>query len=241
MCCVIKPLCGWNVENVSSVSRERCGGQGYLAANRFGIFIGLSHAAMTAEGDNSVLMQKVAKERLSSFKPNKVEKLKPDVNDPKYLHGVLANSENVLFMTLGKKLMSAGKENLFSTWMLQESDLVQAAAHAYGERLVSESFASVIESADDSCKTALSQLYHLHLLSVIENNLGPLILSGVLPAEVAQNISARAADLCRDLTPQALSLTDAFAMNNEMLSAPIARDWVKYNVGDNQGELACDY
>lgn len=65
--------------------------------------------------------------------------------------------------------------------------------------------------------------------------------TGVLPAEVAQNISARAADLCRDLTPQALSLTDAFAMNNEMLSAPIARDWVKYNVGDNQGELACDY
>ena len=36
MCCVIKPLCGWNVENVSSITRERCGGQGYLAANRFG-------------------------------------------------------------------------------------------------------------------------------------------------------------------------------------------------------------
>ena len=36
-------------------------------------------------------------------------------------------------MTLGKKLMEAGKEKLFSTWMLQESDLVQAAAHAYGK------------------------------------------------------------------------------------------------------------
>lgn len=39
MCCVIKPLCGWNVENVSSICRERCGGQGYLAANRFGMLI----------------------------------------------------------------------------------------------------------------------------------------------------------------------------------------------------------
>ena len=29
---------------------------------RFGTFLGLAHAAMTAEGDNSVLMQKVAKE-----------------------------------------------------------------------------------------------------------------------------------------------------------------------------------
>ena len=46
---------------------------------------------MTAEGDNSVLMQKVAKERLAAFKPNKVEKMKPDVNDTEYLHGVIAN------------------------------------------------------------------------------------------------------------------------------------------------------
>lgn len=63
----------------------------------------------------------------------------------------------------------------------------------------------------------------------------------MLPAEVAKDISVRSADLCRDLTPHALSLTDAFALNDEMLSAPIARDWVKYNVGDNQGELDCQY
>ena len=69
----------------------------------------------------------------------------------------------------------------------------------------------------------------------------PFFYTGVLPAEVAQNVSARAVDLFRDLTPQALALTEAFALNDEMLSAPIARDWVKYNVGDNQGELACEY
>ena len=39
-----------------------CFVQGYLSCNRFGTFLGLAHAAMTAEGDNSVLMQKVAKE-----------------------------------------------------------------------------------------------------------------------------------------------------------------------------------
>lgn len=64
---------------------------------------------------------------------------------------------------------------------------------------------------------------------------------GVVPAEVAQNVTARAADLCRELTPQALALTEAFAINDEMLSAPIARDWVMYNKGDNQGELNCQY
>lgn len=65
LCCGIKPLCGWNCERAGSVCRERCGGQGYLSCNRFGDIIGFAHAAVTAEGDNRVLMQKTAKELLS--------------------------------------------------------------------------------------------------------------------------------------------------------------------------------
>ena len=55
----MKPLVTWNLEEVASVSRERCGGQGYLSCNRFGVAIASAHAGMTAEGDNAVLMQKV--------------------------------------------------------------------------------------------------------------------------------------------------------------------------------------
>jgi acyl-CoA oxidase len=62
LCCAIKPLCAWNAERSATTSRERCGGQGYLSVNRFGALIGFAHAGMTAEGDNRVLMQKVAKE-----------------------------------------------------------------------------------------------------------------------------------------------------------------------------------
>ena len=49
-CCVMKPLCAWNLERTASITRERCGGAGYLSCSRFGTFIGLAHAAMTAEG-----------------------------------------------------------------------------------------------------------------------------------------------------------------------------------------------
>jgi acyl-CoA oxidase len=38
-----------------------------LAVNRFGGILGFAHAAMTAEGDNRVLMQKVAKEYLATL------------------------------------------------------------------------------------------------------------------------------------------------------------------------------
>lgn len=52
LCCVIKPLVTWHAENTSTVCRERCGGQGYLAINCFGAAIGFAHAGITAEGDN---------------------------------------------------------------------------------------------------------------------------------------------------------------------------------------------
>ncbi len=44
LCCAIKPLCGWNAEEAATVSRERCGGQGYLSCNKFGAILGFAHA-----------------------------------------------------------------------------------------------------------------------------------------------------------------------------------------------------
>ena len=46
-----------------------------------------------------------------------------------------------------------------------------------------------------------------------------------------------AVKLCQELGHHALTLCDAFAITDTMLSAPIALDWVQYNTYDNQGEL----
>ncbi|TPP67470.1 Acyl-coenzyme A oxidase [Fasciola gigantica] len=59
MCCALKALASWHLNRTVNICRERTGGQGYLACNRFGTYLGLAHAALTAEGDNVVLMQKV--------------------------------------------------------------------------------------------------------------------------------------------------------------------------------------
>ena len=53
--------------------RERCGGMGYLEANRFGYAIAGSHSSRTAEGDNAVLMNKVASELIQKIGKNKKE------------------------------------------------------------------------------------------------------------------------------------------------------------------------
>ena len=96
---------------------------------------------MTAEGDNSVLMQKVAKERLATLSkgedlPDLTSPAKREVQYPEYMLHLLRLREMKLFEQLGGKMKAAGKKELFGTWMLQESDLIQGAARAYGDRLV---------------------------------------------------------------------------------------------------------
>ncbi|CAH1789068.1 unnamed protein product [Owenia fusiformis] len=238
MCCAIKPIASWNVEDLASTARERCGGQGYLSCNRFGGFIGLAHAAMTAEGDNSVLMQKVAKEALTMFKPKALRAPETqNLDDPEFLHYCLEKREQTLFMFLGAKMKKAGKEGMFETWMYQESDLIQAAARSYGERLISEQFKAVIDKAEGGNKEILSQLYNLYVLNIIEKQLGQFITNEIISVQTGRLVNPKAAEMCRQIAPQALNLCESFAITDFMLSAPIAQDWVKYNTYDNQGEV----
>jgi len=249
MCCVIKPLCGWNVENVGTISRERTGGQGYLAVNRLGTVITSSHASITAEGDNCVLMQKVAKERLTQYKKTDLMKIavqaklttglltRPDFKSVDYLHGLMKKREDILFMELGVKMASAGKSKLFETWMFDSSDLVQHAARAYGERLTSEVCTDTRNTADTSVQEILEKLHHLYLITIIERNLGWFMSKRLIPVWASKHVNTIAADLCKELSPQSLALSDAFDLTDDMLSAPIALDWIKYNEFDNQGEL----
>ena len=239
MCCVIKALTGWHVGEAASVCRERCGGQGYLSCNKFGTSISYAHAAMTAEGDNSVLMQKVATERLMLFKPSKVkvEVGRVDLDSTQSLHKLIEAREQVQFVELGMKMKEAGSKNRFSVWMYEEQDLVQSCALSYGERLISECFLNALEKADPSLQPILSKLYHLYLVTVVESDLGYFTTSKLLPVDTGATVKRVAADLCREIAPEALSLCDAFGLTDAMLSAPVAQDWVDYNVADNQGEL----
>jgi len=240
MCCAIKPLASWLLEEVVSICRERCGGQGYLSCNRFGTFLGLAHAAMTAEGDNSVLMQKVAKEHLGWLSKNPPTMIKADstqLSDPTYLHSLLQKRELKLFTTLGKKMTAAGKAGTYSSWMFEESDLIQHAAKSFGDRLVADRMALAVAAADDDMKPILTLINTLYLATVMEKNLSWFVISGILKPEDINPMKAISADLCAQLGPQSLAICESFGITDTMLSAPIALDWVGYNSYDNQGEL----
>ena len=72
---------------------------------------------MTAEGDNSVLMQKVTKEHLGMFKPHdlrrdiRAEPIQLDLEDNEHLLNLMKKRENVQFDALRNKM---GKAVMFT-------------------------------------------------------------------------------------------------------------------------------
>lgn len=121
--------------------------------------------------------------------------------------------------------------------MYKTSDIIQSAARAFGERLISERFMAITAEASEKNKGILNLLHRLYIVDILEKDLGWCLLAQILPPAEAAKVSEEAADLCAQLAPDALALCDAFALTDEMLSAPIARDWIEYNVHDNLGEL----
>uniref|UniRef100_A0A7S2Z2G9 Acyl-coenzyme A oxidase n=3 Tax=Eukaryota TaxID=2759 RepID=A0A7S2Z2G9_9CHLO len=232
LCCVIKPLISWNCENTATVCRERCGGQGYLSCNKLGHIIGFSHAAITAEGDNRVLMQKVAKELLA----------RGSVDVPQVRAGADLTSLDTLLALLKAryathqnalmgKLMVLQPSEVFETWMKRESDLVQATSEAYGEVFVLEQALATLAGklASAQAKEVVSKIAALYALDCIRRDLAWYLCEGLVGRDQAADVQERVEGLCRDLVPSIPSLLNAFEIPALLVdTTPIAGDWVKF-------------
>ena len=80
LCSVVKTMMGWNYARTAAVSRERCGGMGFLSSSRFAEYLACAHTCLTAEGDNRVLMHKIVKDLLGAVATKKHELPKPKLN-----------------------------------------------------------------------------------------------------------------------------------------------------------------
>ena len=150
LCCIAKPLVTWHTENTATICRERCGGQGFLSANRFGEALAGAHAGITAEGDNKVISQKVAKELLETVskndvvfhivKKNSMMYFNPFINidDLDEIQKLFENRYNFIKYDLAYN-MSKSKD-IFDTWMMNESDNIQNLSKTYSEYQVVKQF-----------------------------------------------------------------------------------------------------
>jgi acyl-CoA oxidase len=72
----LKAWSSWNTTRTVQAGRESCGGEGYIAVNRFAALKADTDIFTTFEGDNTVLMQLVAKNLLTDLK-DQIKDMRP--------------------------------------------------------------------------------------------------------------------------------------------------------------------
>ena len=244
----LKAMATWHATDTIQACREACGGQGYLAENGFAALKADSDVFTTFEGDNTVLLQLVAKGLLSAYKKQlgdlrfvdlmryvasrastAVRELNPIITrmtdrdhlrDPAFHLGALRWREEHLLQTVARRLKKRLGAGLEPTQaMLECQTHLLAAARAHVERIIVERAAA----ADPGpLGTVLHPLLALHALSRLEADAGWLLEHGVLEAGKARAIRKQIDLLCHELRPAARGLVDAFAIPDELLGAPIA-------------------
>ncbi|KAI8866100.1 acyl-CoA oxidase [Ramicandelaber brevisporus] len=249
LCCVIKPLVCWHVERAASICRERCGGYGYLRLSRFGSIVGSAHAGITAEGDASVLMQKVAKELLADLRTGvaKLPKITRagasttwDVTDTATLVDIVRKRYVARITQLGESVqrkVASGKK-LFEAWMFEESDAIQAASRAYGEWMCVEQFAQQVANAkNDALRGILADILRVFILDMLESDLGWLVSEGIFTAAQGKALVEASVAAVKKLAPQALHIAEAFEIPDDLIHSPLGLDWEQYQTYDNHGEV----
>ena len=248
----LKAVATWNATATLQECRECCGGKGYLSENRIDALKNDTDIFTTFEGDNTVLMQLVAKSRLSEFKQEfsnmdmfgmfnyVAEQAKITLTernpliirstDEAHLHdeefhlNAFRYRERNILTSAAKRLKRHIDSGMdsFDAFNVCQNHLVEV-AFAYVERIVLEQFITQVErTQNNSCKNILSKLCQLYALSQIDKNKDWYLENGYMEGVKTKAIRKAVDQLCWEIRQDAVPLTDAFKIPDSCLGAPIA-------------------
>jgi acyl-CoA oxidase len=247
----LKSFSTWNTTATLQECRECCGGKGFLSENRIEVLKNDSDIYTTFEGDNTVLLQLVAKSRLTEFKQEfsnmnmfgmlnyvadqaktSLSELNPIIVrntdeehllDPEFQLNAFKYRERDILTSAAKRLRRHISEGMdsFDAFNVSQTHLVQVGL-AYVERIILEQFILQIEQTKDAgCKAILKKLCDLFALSQIEKNKGWYLESGYMEGVKTKAIRKLMNQLCWDVRQEAVPLVNAFNIPDACLAAPI--------------------
>ena len=248
----LKSVATWYTSATIQTCREACGGKGYLAENRFADLKADSDIFTTFEGDNTVLMQLVAKGVLSDFNhevlrggwlgmvnfaaerfvatlreknflnTNNVNE--SHLTDPSFQLEAFQYREQDLMVSVGQRLRGYIRRGVPSYQaFLRCQNHMLVLAHAYIDRVILEQFQHRIEICTDiHTQTTLKRLCDLYALHTMEEHKGWYLEQGVMSGAKTKAIRRLVDKLCLELRCDALSLVQAFGIPEACLAAPIA-------------------
>ncbi|WP_291786020.1 acyl-CoA dehydrogenase [Cecembia sp.] len=248
----LKAYTTWFATSTLQECREACGGKGYLSENRIDDLKNDTDVYTTFEGDNVVLMQLVAKNRLTEFrqefsdmnmftvfnyianqaKVSITEKNPMVTRNTDESHLLDLDFHLSAFRYRERAILSSAAQRIkrhiddgmdsFDAFNVVQHHLVNV-SQAYIERVILENFQRKIQDmTKESCKTILTQLCQLFALFTIEKNRGWYLEQGYMEGVKTKAIRKMVNQLCWDIRKDAISLTDAFDIPESCIAAPIA-------------------
>ncbi|RYF92969.1 MAG: acyl-CoA oxidase, partial [Chitinophagaceae bacterium] len=208
----MKSYSTWSTRDVLQECREACGGKGYLSENRINALKNDTEIYTTFEGDNTVLMQLVAKNRLAEFRKafgqmnavgmiyyvyenaktalsekNPIVTRKTDeahLLDDQFHLQALEHREKTTLASAARRIKKLIDSGLdsYDAFNVTQHQMVDV-ARAWLDRIIFEQFRLAVDKIEDEkVRAALTRLQQLFALSVIEQNKGWYLEDGYMEA-----------------------------------------------------------
>ncbi|KAL4517722.1 hypothetical protein Ndes2526B_g02124 [Nannochloris sp. 'desiccata'] len=242
----LKAAATWHRTAILQDCRECCGGLGVMSANRIGPMLNDMNVDVTFEGDNTVMMQQVAKPLVEAAlsSRNVLAPVAPRINPLDLGRGcvglllkwrVQSITAEVAGTVAAAAAASGGSGNnakAAGAAALEASmDHLVALGWAAVDSSSYETFVEEIKNAPYAWRDTLSMLALLYGLSRVEKGLSCYLAGGALPAAAVGPLRLQINSICagivgKDGAKSAVALCDAWGIPDHLLQAPIAlRDW----------------
>ncbi len=249
----MKAYTTWATRDALQECREACGGKGYLSENRIDALKNDTEIYTTFEGDNTVLMLLVAKNRLSVFRKQfgkmdakgiinyVLENVNTAITEKNPIttrqtgeaHILDANFHLQAFEHREKTTLAAAAKRLkkliddgmdaYDAFNVTQHQMVDV-AQAYLERVVLEQFNKAISQVSVAdSKSVLLKLSQLYALSQLDKNKSWYLEDGYMESAKTKAIRKQVNQLCWEIRKDAVPLVDAFAIPPQCLAAPIVK------------------
>jgi len=232
----VKAGATWNAVRTLQTAREACGGAGYLASSRIPELRADTDVFTTFEGDNTVLMQLVAKNLLTVYAAgartplgqartalrsarsrvgDRVRSRGVDLLDDRAQVALLRDRETHVLDGLARRLRAATSAGVApSAAASTAQDHMQALGRAHVDHLLVRAFQARVEDCPDPAAAALlAGVRDLFVLSRVEEDMAWFLTHGRLGRRQARAVTADVDRLCAQLRPHALTLVDAFGVD----------------------------
>ena len=247
----LKSYATWYTTHTLQECREACGGKGYLWENQIADLKADTDIFTTFEGDNTVLMQLVAKGLLGDFKQEfhddgfkavmriLLRQVSTAVFESNPIAARNTDWEHITSADFHKQALSYRKHRLLVSVSSRMRDMLKKKidpyvaflkcqthllllANAYAEEIIYDQFYKKVRNIQDqNLHRVVRRMRNLFALTAIYEDRAWFLESDYFEGIKSKSIRKAIARLNREVRRDALGLVDAWAIPDEILAAPI--------------------